>query len=109
MMREVGRDLRDGIDRRGWAGLCLLGLILVLTGPSPLAEASPPAHTRDSALDITELNHACGAAVDSQGDVYVASAGDGEIKVFSPAHVELAAIANADEPCGLAVDGGGNL
>ena len=109
MMREVGGDLRDGIDRRGWAGLCLLGLILVLTVPSSPAMASPPVHARDSALDITELNHACGAAVDSQGDVYAASAGEGNIKVFNQTHVELAAIANANEPCGLAVDDEGNL
>ena len=109
MKRKVSGDLRNRIGGRGWAGLCLLGLFWAFAGPVPLAEASPPLHTRNSGLDITELNHACGAAVDSQGNVYAASAGEGDIKVFSPAHVELAVIANANEPCGLAVDGGGNL
>jgi hypothetical protein len=90
-------------------GLCLLGLVWALAGPVSLADANLPVHPRNPALDITELNHACGVAVDSQGDVYVASAGENDIEVFSPAHVELAVIANANEPCGLAVDGEGNL
>jgi hypothetical protein len=109
MKRRVNEDLQNGIGGRRWAGLCLILLTWALTCPVPSVEASPPQHTRDSGLDITELNHACGAAVDSQGDIYVASAGEGDVKVFSPTHVELAAIANVNEPCGLAVDGGGDL
>jgi hypothetical protein len=61
------------------------------------------------ALDIAGFDHACGDAVDSEGDVYVASAGASKIHVFDPEHNELTAISNSKEPCGLAVDGKGNL
>jgi hypothetical protein len=48
-------------------------------------------------------------AVDSKGDLYVSSAGESEIKVFSPAHTLLTTIADNHEPCGLAVDTNGNV
>jgi hypothetical protein len=58
---------------------------------------------------VEGLNQACGVAVDSEGDLYAASAGSGQVKIFDPEYHELAAIANADEPCGLAVDTEGEL
>jgi DNA-binding beta-propeller fold protein YncE len=73
------------------------------------ALAGPPTHLHTPALDIGGFNRACGAAVDSKGDVYVASAGESKVRVFDPAHKELASIENTNEPCGLAVNGKGEL
>jgi WD40-like Beta Propeller Repeat len=67
---------------------------LTLEGPNPPTET---------------FDRACGSAVDSAGNVYVASAGNGEIDIFDGEHTHLASIANANEPCGLAVDSKGNL
>lgn len=47
--------------------------------------------------------------MDSKGDVYVASAGESKIRIFNSAHAELASISNSDEPCGIAVNGNGEL
>jgi hypothetical protein len=86
--------------------LCATALSLLAFSPSALAA---PNHPRLAAQDITGLNHACGAAVDSQGDLYASSAGESKIKLFNPAHTELTSITNSNEPCGLAVDSKGNL
>ncbi|HEX3324208.1 MAG TPA: hypothetical protein VHR65_03590 [Solirubrobacterales bacterium] len=95
-------------DRAG-LGLVLGIAMLSALVPAPEALAAPPAHLRVPALDIAGLNHACGAAVDSKGDVYVSSAGESKVKIFNPSHTELGAISNTHEPCGLAVDTKGNL
>ncbi|MGE5282520.1 MAG: hypothetical protein ACM3N0_09425, partial [Chloroflexota bacterium] len=60
----------------------MLFLLLLLT---PSAQAIP-FHPRSEALDVGGLNHACGAATDSQGDLYLSSAGTSEIKVYDPEH-----------------------
>ncbi len=95
--------------RRTSAPLALLAAALLCLAPAPQAQADPPAHARAKALDVTGLNHACGAAGDSKGDLYASSAGAGEVKVYDPSHTLLASIANANEPCGLAVNSKGNL
>jgi len=99
--------------RTARASLGALALLLWLAiAPGALA-AGPPARTPLPALDIAGLNHACGTAVDSQGDVYVSSAAESKIYVFDSEHhllgQQIATIPNANEPCGLAVDTGGNL
>jgi hypothetical protein len=86
------------------AGAILCSLLLAQS-----AFAGPSSHLRTPALDVGGLDHACGVAVDSKGDLYVSSAGESEIEVFSPAHALLTTIANNHEPCGLAVDTNGNL
>jgi hypothetical protein len=48
-------------------------------------------------------------AVDSNGDVYVSSAGESTIRVFDPGHTEVASILDSKEPCGLAVNSKGDL
>jgi hypothetical protein len=68
-----------------------------------------PVHVRKEALDVTGLNHACGAAVDSKGDFYASSAGTSEVKVYDAAHTLLTSISDTHEPCGLAVTTTGNL
>jgi len=82
----------------------LLSLALAAT-----ALAGPPNHPRTPADDITGLNQACGAAVDSESNIYASSAGEDKIKVFDPEHNLLAQITNANDPCGLAVDSHGSL
>jgi hypothetical protein len=94
-------------SQRTGARACLATLALLLW-LAPAAGAVPT-HPPLSVLDIAGLNHACGAAVDSQGDVYVSSAGESKIEVYSEAHAELTSISNIHEPCGLAVDSNGNL
>ncbi len=99
-----GRAARAGIG-------ALMAAALLLCALPPTALADPPSHTRAPALDVEGLDHACGAAADSKGDLYAASAGTDEIEVYGPApsHALLTTIANADEPCGLAVDSKGRL
>jgi hypothetical protein len=76
-----------------------------MPAPAPAAPIHPPL----PGLNLTGFNRACGVAVDSVGDVYVASAGDSKIRIYDPEHDELASIDNASEPCGLAVDSKGDL
>jgi hypothetical protein len=106
----IRSQLRPGSKRSDLIGLALgtvaLFFWLVLVSS---ALAGPPNHQRTEALDIGGLNHACGAAVDSKGDIYLSSAGESKIKVFGPAHDELGSISNPNEPCGLAVDSKGTL
>ncbi len=73
------------------------------------AFAGPPVHPRLEARDVPALNHACGAAVDSEGDLYLSSAGDSEIRIYNASHALVLSIPNANEPCALAVDTGGKL
>jgi len=68
-----------------------------------------PNHPRDLAHDIAGFNHACGTAVDSEGDIYVSSAGEGKIKIFDPGRTQIGFIASGNEPCGLGVDSRGTL
>jgi hypothetical protein len=89
--------------------VCLVSLVLCMFAFVPIAQAGPPVHPSLFALNIEGLDHACGTAVDSEGDVYVSSAGESTVKVFDPTHTELTSIANANEPCGLAVDSKGLL
>jgi hypothetical protein len=105
--------MRDGTGSgrrsiaRGATGVCALALTLLALAPT--AQADPPSHGRAPILDVSGLNHACGLAVDSKGDLYASSAGAGEVKVYNPSHAELTSISNSNEPCGLAVDSKGTL
>jgi streptogramin lyase len=87
-----------------------------------LALAGPPTHLHNSALDLIgaapdpgpthpaqPFNHACGTAVDSKGDIYVAAAGNNAIDIFNSAHEYLTFIEDTHEPCGLAVNSKGEL
>jgi len=73
------------------------------------ALATGPFHARDKARDISGLNDACGAAVDSEGNLYAASPGESKIKIFNEAKTEIGSISNANQPCGLAVQSDGTL
>jgi|GEM_PF-1659396 len=104
-MRQTGIVSRATFALVGvavWALVTLLSL-------TPLASAAPPSHLRDKARDVNGLNHACGVAVDSEGDLYASSAGESKIKVFDSSHSLLTSIEDANEPCGLAVNSRGEL
>src|SRR5262245_23357645 len=111
-----GRPMRTGHEKtnrdtasRAPLGLLTLLLFFVLAFASS-AQAASPFHPRTEALDVTSgLNHACGAAVDSKGDLYLSSAGTSQIKVYSPAHELLTTIADSNTPCGLALTTTGDL
>ena len=94
------------------AAIALVGTVLLLW-LSLVGLASPalaaPVHPALPSETITGLNHACGAATDSVGDVYAASAGESRINIYDPGHNLLKSISNANEPCGLAVDSKGRL
>jgi sugar lactone lactonase YvrE len=65
--------------------------------------SAAPTHPLKEGGGIPGLDHACGTAVDSEGDLYASSAGTDEIKVYDPSHAEIASIENTNDPCGLAV------
>jgi len=92
--------------RFGCAALGVLGFVLTFASP---ALAGPPSHLHNSALDLDGLDKPCGIAVDSEGDIYVSSAGESKVKIFAPDLDELTSISNANEPCGLAVNSKGEL
>jgi hypothetical protein len=100
---KAGRVLRAGL---GVPLAAVMTALLVLPGS---AVAVPPAHLATPSLNIEGLNHACGVAVDSGGDIYAASAGESKIRIFNPAHSALAQIENSNQPCGLAVNSKGEL
>jgi hypothetical protein len=95
----------DRLNRTGLLAL-LASLAFLLLAPQA---GAIPFHPRKEARDVGGLNHACGAAVDSEGDLYASSAGESKIKVFDPSHVLLTEISDANTPCGLAVTTTGNL
>ena len=86
--------------------LAAFALALLLAVP---AQGAAPTHVRREALDVTGLNHACGAAVDSKGDLYLASAGESKVNVYDPSHNLLTSIEDDKTPCGLAVSTTGVL
>jgi hypothetical protein len=106
----MGLRVKIKIGRAGArASLVGLAALLGLLALAPAALAGSPGHPREEALDITGLNHACAAAVDSHGDVYLSSAGEAKVKVYDSGHSLLTSIPDAHEPCAIAVDSQGNL
>jgi hypothetical protein len=85
---------------------CILAGILTLAAN---ALAGPPQHLPLGAV-LGGLNRPCGVAVDSEGSLYVANAGEDEIKIFDSGHTLVDTITESvNDPCGLAVDSGGHL
>src|SRR5262245_39459534 len=76
----------------------ILAVLLLL---APSASAALPIHVHNKALDVSGLNHACGVAVDSKGDLYASSAGESKIQVYDSSHSLLTSIEDTHEPCGL--------
>jgi len=110
MRKQTNRSAAGPVCSRPRLALAFLAAALALPAlfAAP-ALAGPPTHVPLPGETISGLNHACGTAVDPEGDVYVSSAGESKVKVFDPQHNELTSIPNANEPCGLAVDSRGTL
>jgi hypothetical protein len=106
--RSAQQWLQAGRPARLTLAALALALLWTLV---PSASAATPSHQRAPALDVEGLNHACGVAVDSKGDLYASSAGAAKVLVFSPTDHEtpIGEISNAKEPCGLALTSTGNL
>jgi hypothetical protein len=107
--RNAATALSGGpMDRRSWAAAaavaCAVGCLLLA-----VPAAAAPFHPFEQGLSLTGLDHACGVAVDSEGDLYASSAGESKVEVLDSSHAELTSIPNAHEPCALAVDSKGNL
>lgn len=103
----MGQDIaRPGIARSVGAAV----LLICLFAFASLATAGPPKHVQGpDPIAGFALDHSCGVAADSAGDLYVSNAGQDKIEVFDPAGAHLTSIANVNEPCGLAVDSHGTL
>jgi len=101
--------------RRGRpVGAIVAALVTMLLFAYPASAA--PVHPRLASQDLDgssapagEFDRPCGTAVDSEGDVYVASAGLSAVDIFSPDHTYLTTIDTASPPCGVAVDSKGVL
>ncbi len=98
----------EGSKAKGTRAL-LLGTLLTTFFLLAAQAQAAPTHPRKESLDITGLNHACGVAVDTKGDLYASSAGESKIKVYDPTHKLLTEIADVNTPCGLAVTTTGAL
>jgi DNA-binding beta-propeller fold protein YncE len=107
----ANRSAQGGLRRRRALRLTLPIIALALLCSSTSAGAATPFHPRTPALDLEGLDHACGVAVDSKGDLYASSAGESKVLVFSPADHEtpIGELSNSNEPCGLAVTSKGTL
>jgi WD40 repeat protein len=112
---DAYRATPDSSGRRPLAGFAVFTVLLIAVGLySSWAHAAPvhpflEANSLDgSTTPGGEFDKACGVAVDDEGDVYVASAGNSAIDVFDPSGAYLTSISGADL-CGLAVDSKGNV
>ncbi len=84
--------------------------VIACLASSPPAFAGPPIHkSLGDPINGFPLDKACGIAVDSEGNLYVSSAGNDKVEVFDPDGDHLGSISDTNEPCGLAVDSEGEL
>ncbi|MFL5901055.1 MAG: hypothetical protein ACJ75S_07635, partial [Solirubrobacterales bacterium] len=93
-MRKTGK-------RRRFTIFIVILAVPILALPS--TALATPFHARAKSLDIGGLNHACGAAVDFKGDLYLSNAGESTVNVYDASHTILTSIPDAHEPCGLSV------
>jgi hypothetical protein len=80
--------------------------------PTPTHRELPTLEPKASETTAGEFKGVCGTAVDSQGDLYVASSGTTSISVFVPegnGFRYVTSIADNHGACNLAVDSKGNL
>lgn len=96
------------LSKRVRGGLFLGLLALAALWASATALASEATHLPLGPV-VEGLNHACGVAVDSQGDLYAAAAGESKVNVYDSKHNLLTSISDSNIPCGLSVDTLGRL
>ncbi|HEY2334174.1 MAG TPA: hypothetical protein VGH58_04095 [Solirubrobacterales bacterium] len=97
-----------GVSGSAFVSLTLLALTL-FAAPACAALSHPflPSLSHEGAF-----HDPCGAATDSEGDLYASAYQDNAVKIYdaSGAFVtEFTPSANAEAPCGIAVDSAGNL
>ena len=135
------RDGAEAVKRSLGRSLCTavaLGLVALAGGLEPPGALAVPGHSFDAGLSLEggclgedgipdpgcpggqhppkSFDDSCGAAVDRNGDIYVASAAPangsgkgGRIDVFGPKGEYLSEIPDEHQPCDLAVDSEGNV
>lgn len=91
--------------------LLLIALLTILAVDSGSETAVPrtarPALELSHAASDDELSDTCGAAIDAEGNVYVANSVDSTISIFKLNGAYLGGIRGSGEPCRLAVDATG--
>jgi hypothetical protein len=102
---------------RRWA--LLLGCLALLCFAAPAQGASAPIRPYETNFPLNgegqskaSFDDACGVARDSLGDYYVAEYGRNAIDVYDSLGnpvVQVSKVSSANGPCGLAVDGAGNI
>jgi sugar lactone lactonase YvrE len=119
--RDVDQLLADGSGLSGGPGATVTtetegsgpGRVYVTAGAGPGAKVltfgAPPAPSRPPRPDLSfHLDNACGVAVDSHGNRYVAA--DASIGVYPPTgNTPLTTINDPGLPCDLAVDSSGHV
>lgn len=108
--------MRRDCARRSSRLFAMLAAFSVAIGAHAGVALAAPVHPflEASSLDGSStpsgsFDHACGVAVDSEGDVYVANSGNASIDVFGPSGGYLTSIADGGQPCDLAVDSEGDV
>lgn len=89
--------------------LLTIGINAGIAGAAPVHAFLSADSLNGSTTPSGEFDNACGVAVDSKGDVYIANSANSAIDVFSPGGEYLTSIADPNLPCGLAVDSKGNV
>ena len=107
----------DGSGAPSYALRRLVALSLaasfVLALAAAPAQAVPPAHPALPALEQSGFTIPCGAAVDSEGNLYVSSYGTKKVKIFDSAGAPITEFSTSgiggEGPCGIAVDSSGDV
>lgn len=97
----------DGRCARALAAVLIVGVFGAFGLPSAASAAPPSYHPYLPALTHSGFHDPCGAAVDSAGDLYVASFESSSVAIFGPTGTPLATFATAEPVCSIAVDAAG--
>ena len=114
-MRSHAKASTAAPTRRRATGLGLIALAIAafLALAAAPAQAAAPAHPALPALDQSGFVVPCGAAVDSNGDLYVASYETKKVQIFDPSGAAIAEFSTSgiggEGPCGIAVDSSGDV
>ncbi len=113
--------MRRGSGNRGQMSgvLVIASVLLVAAVGAQQARAANGFHPQIASLSHSGLQYACGDAVDSQGDLYVADYEEAKVHVYAAAgNAEFSAseeitsfetTGNGESPCSIAVDASGTV
>jgi hypothetical protein len=98
------------VARAAYGSTVIAAVFFLSLALSPSTLAGPPTHSPlPDPIGGHALNHACGVAADSEGNIYVSNAGESKVEVFDTFGGHIVSIVDVNEPCGLAVDSNGRL